>query len=271
MTHDDLADSLAGHLRGPGRMVWTDMQLGPAGSPRPDVYTLECSYRNPKPTAYEVKVSRSDFFADVTAGKYLKYRDYAEAVVFATPAGLVKPGEVPAGCGLMVYAGDWRALRRATRSACAPPQDVWMKLLIDGVGREGGHVRMETGRRWRAEQEAAKRFGQTLARAVTNAEYAPELVANAEREAAFILERARAAATRIRAEQQQDAPVLWSKLLEVLGLPGDASSHKVSAAVYDLREVQRGAVAVDRLLPELARMEKAVASLRGMVGSEGQG
>lgn len=34
MTHNELAEDLAQHLRGgTGRMVWTDTQLGPSGSP----------------------------------------------------------------------------------------------------------------------------------------------------------------------------------------------------------------------------------------------
>lgn len=34
--HNALAEDLAGYLTAPERMVWCDMQLGPAGSPRPD-------------------------------------------------------------------------------------------------------------------------------------------------------------------------------------------------------------------------------------------
>lgn len=39
--HDELAQSLAAHLRGDARMIWCDLQLGPSGSPRPDVYTID--------------------------------------------------------------------------------------------------------------------------------------------------------------------------------------------------------------------------------------
>ena len=63
--HDQLAEDLAAHLKAPDRMVWLNMQLGPRGSPRPDVYTIYKSYVRPQPTAYEVKISREDFRSDI--------------------------------------------------------------------------------------------------------------------------------------------------------------------------------------------------------------
>src|SRR5262245_7005098 len=95
LSHDALAESLADHVRGPERMVWCDMQLGPGGSPRPDVYAIYKSFVNPAPTAYECKVSTSDFRADVTSGKWKTYLPFASAVYFACEAGLFGKAEVP--------------------------------------------------------------------------------------------------------------------------------------------------------------------------------
>ena len=78
MKHDELADDLAAHLRADRRMVWTNIQLGPSGSPRPDVYAFFKSYVDPRPMAYECKVSLSDFRADVTAGKWQSYRKFSQ-------------------------------------------------------------------------------------------------------------------------------------------------------------------------------------------------
>ena len=81
--HNALAKDLADHLLGnPRRLAWLDIQLGPVHSPRPDVYTLDKSYVQPCPTAYEVKVSVQDFRSDVTSGKWQTYLNYAEAVYF---------------------------------------------------------------------------------------------------------------------------------------------------------------------------------------------
>jgi len=47
--HDDLQADLAAWLKDKSRMVWQDVQLGPAGSMRPDVYTLRKSFVRPWP------------------------------------------------------------------------------------------------------------------------------------------------------------------------------------------------------------------------------
>lgn len=86
MKHNDLMHALAANLRGNSdRMVWEDMQLGPSGSPRPDVYTIMKSYTSPLPTAYECKVSVADFRGDVVSGKWQAYLRFAGAVVFVSP------------------------------------------------------------------------------------------------------------------------------------------------------------------------------------------
>lgn len=100
--HDELARDLAASLSCEGRMVWTDIQLGPQGSPRPDVFRIDKSFAHPMAMAYECKISRSDFLADVTVGKWRSYLAYAYAVVFAVPDGLVSKSEVPDMCGLIV-------------------------------------------------------------------------------------------------------------------------------------------------------------------------
>lgn len=138
-THNSLADDLAGHLRErTGRVVWTDMQLGPAGSPRPDVYTLEPSFAKFCPMAYEVKVSVSDYRRDVTAGKWQTYLPFAAGVTFAVPAGLIDKAVLPEGCGLMVRGPEgWRTVKAPTlRAIQTLPHTAWIKLMIDGLGRE---------------------------------------------------------------------------------------------------------------------------------------
>lgn len=166
--HDALAADLAHHLRSDKRMVWTDMQLGPSGSPRPDVYTLERSYSRPMPTAYEVKISRSDLRSDTTSGKWMKYLEFAGAVIFAVPEGLCTPADIPAACGLIVRkANSWRHIRKATRTSCALPMNTCMKLLIDGVhrtvaAREPQPRKVET---WRDHEAVRRKFGDAVARA----------------------------------------------------------------------------------------------------------
>lgn len=201
--HDDLAQDLAAHLRSVSdRMVWTDMQLGPAGSPRPDVFTLTKSYVKPMPLAYECKISVADFRRDVTAGKWQSYLSYAAGVVFAAPGGLLGKCDVPDGCGLVVRGPDgWRTLKGPTLRVPRLPQDMLLKLLIDGVDRlrtVNPAARAQWASQQRALKEIGDRFGRTVATAIANAQALEETVKRrtdeARRAAKEIIEQAEAQA-----------------------------------------------------------------------------
>ncbi|HEX9768485.1 MAG TPA: MmcB family DNA repair protein [Kiloniellales bacterium] len=103
---------------------------------RPDVFALRAQISTTAlhPHAYEVKISRADFLADVRAGKWRHYRAIAEAVYFAVPDQLVDPREVPEGAGLIVRKRDhWRRVIRASgRSQWQPTDRFWLTLLIRG-------------------------------------------------------------------------------------------------------------------------------------------
>ena len=166
--HDDLAADLAQHLLSDKRMVWTDMQLGPSGSARPDVFTLERSYSRPLPTAYECKISRSDLRSDTTSGKWQKYLQFAGAVIFAVPEGLCTPADIPTGCGLIVRKNKvWRNVRKATLQQVSLPMDACMKLLIDGVQRtvERALPSPRKMQLWTEHEAVRKKFGDAVARA----------------------------------------------------------------------------------------------------------
>jgi len=120
LSHDALASSLATHLRaerGPRRrMTWENMtfncgeEISDAYSCRPDVFSIVPALDPAKtrPWTCEVKVSRSDFFNDVRAGKWQRYRRFSARIWFAAPIGMIKPGELPPGTGLWEYTGrDW--------------------------------------------------------------------------------------------------------------------------------------------------------------------
>lgn len=164
-THDALLDDLAGYLRGPDRMVWCDMQLGPSGSPRPDVFTLQKSYSAPRPAAFEVKISRSDFRSATTSGKWQSYLKFAGSVTFAVPDGLVTLADIPAGCGLIVRKDAvWRYARRPTIQAVTMPFSACMKLLIDGVDRVSAsqQPRPRTAELWREQKAVRQKFGEAV-------------------------------------------------------------------------------------------------------------
>lgn len=63
---------------------------------------------------YEIKVSRSDFLADVGSQKWRKYLAVCHQVYFAAPAGMLRKEEIPHGAGLIVL-GDkgWQVVKSA--------------------------------------------------------------------------------------------------------------------------------------------------------------
>jgi hypothetical protein len=240
-THDDLARDLALHVASPNRMVWTDMQLGPAGSPRPDVYAIDKSFAHPRAITYEVKVSVADFRADVTAGKWQGYLGFSSGVYFAAPSGLISKADVPRGCGLMVRGPDgWRALRAPTLLKVTLTESVCLKLLIDGRDRE---VRVEPRRErnhYGAIEKIAKRWGRDAARLLGDL----EAVRHEVREAQAEEKRIRAAIGDLNASAKRQANALtehWlDELCRVTNLPRTGFAEVV-ARVAELRRIALGA------------------------------
>lgn len=96
--HDELAADLmdARHMVGEIAIE----RLGIRGG-QLDVASLRLSWSDPRPTGYEIKISRADFQSDIRSGKWRKYLLGVERLYFCVPAGLVKKNEVPPECGLM--------------------------------------------------------------------------------------------------------------------------------------------------------------------------
>lgn len=141
LTHDQLQESLAAHLRGSTeRLVWTNTQLGPVGSPRPDVFTVNTSFSKPRTDAYEVKFSRADLLRDVTSGKWQSYRKFANCVWFAFEHGLVQTDLIPRECGIITHRdGAWRSARKPVAQVLDTlPREAWLKLVMTPA--KGGEV-----------------------------------------------------------------------------------------------------------------------------------
>lgn len=257
--HDQLALDLLGHLKTPDRMVWADIQLGPQGSPRPDVYAIEKSFARPNPTAYECKISVSDFRADITAGKWSSYLEYAHRIIFAVPAGLVTAADVPEMCGLIVrHENAWRLAKRPTINPRPIAQDALLKLLIDGVHREGPAVRAKKWNQWDATRRFAEKFGAEAARYIGDAASTHDKIAVAEIRAKQIVESAEASAKKIEADQLERAPALWRDLLLALELKPDATHWAVTRCIRELREAKEGSPEARALTQVVAQLSKIV-------------
>ncbi|WP_186276147.1 hypothetical protein [Burkholderia gladioli] len=271
-THNALAEDLAAHLRGASdRLVWTDMQLGPAGSPRPDVYSVPCSFARFQPVAYECKISVADFRRDVTAGKWTSYLRFAAGVIFAAPAGLLKKDDIPPGCGLIVRGPDgWRTLKGPTlKNMENLPRDAWVKLTIDGLPREIERAKRE-GRaaivsEWKLTHLLRTKLGDLVAEAVRDrlsAEHrlhdATEALKTAAKEAEderqLILSRSRERAQRD-ATQIDEAR---AALAQSLGLRADAGAMQISMACHEAARRLNADTEIQRLRHLIERMQMAL-------------
>lgn len=247
--HDDLAADLAAHLRGYARpaMIWTDMQLGPMGSARPDVYSIEPTYSRFVAAAYEVKISRADFLSDVTSGKALRYLEFAGSLVYATPKGMVRKDEIPDGCGLIERSDTgWRYAKKPKVNPVQNlPRDAWMKLLIDGVHRCQMIARDPQARQanpWKQEELARKMLGDELAKLMRDRQWARHSL---EQDIEQLRKEREATAEARNAERQRQIGAANAELANIraaiaieargLGLPDDASSYDVRQALQRLR------------------------------------
>lgn len=237
--HDDLAADLARHLKTPSRLVWEDMQIGPAGSHRPDVFTMEKSYSRPLPTVYECKISVSDFRADITSGKWQKYLDFAGSVTFAVPSGLVTRADIPNGCGFMTRGEDgWCTVKRATRQVSKFSVNNLLKLFIDGYGRELGQMEMTRKANWQAHAELKlrRKFGDEIGNVIRDLNQARNMIKYYEGQQETVRKRGEEAARRIRELQEGE----WADLRKVLGVAETAGLWEIQREIRNLRAARSG-------------------------------
>ena len=139
--HHDLAGRLAEWLRQQGRVTWENIELlvsreeGGRQSIRPDVFSLVATYDEKRinPCVHEVKVSRSDFLADISRPeKRAGYLKLAEVMYYAAPAGMIDAAEVPAECGLLVEVsvGEFKIVKRPKKHKVALTVHHFMNLIL---------------------------------------------------------------------------------------------------------------------------------------------
>lgn len=246
--HDELASDLANHLRNERRMTWCDIQLGPSGSVRPDVFAVNRSYSNPCPVSYECKVSISDFRSDVTSGKWQNYLSFSSGVYFACESGLIGKADVPPHCGLIVrHDNTWRAAKKAVLNPVVVPEEVWLKLLIDGIEREGPKYRARCWSESMALDGVSKKFGALVAKAIRDRLAVEFETEQSNRHAKRIIENAHEESKRIRGEAADAVGPMRAEICDVLGIPATTSPHGLKTAMVRLRDEQKNHPAVKAL------------------------
>lgn len=133
---------------------------------RMDMWVMPRSWSKPMCTAYEIKVSRSDFLRD---DKWPGYLDLCNYFYFVCPAGLIEPEELPEGVGLMWLSKTGTRLytkRKAAPRDVTIPESLWRYVLmcratIDGSEylRQGGLSEREWWEQWLEQKEIDREFG----------------------------------------------------------------------------------------------------------------
>lgn len=111
------------------------------GVRRCDLWTISAnSSAGFKARAYEVKISRADFRRD-NAIKQREARLFSDQFFYVTPAGLIKPEEVPDWAGLIEYSdGKFKTIVQAPyRDKDAPTWELVVSLI-----RNSGNVNRDT-------------------------------------------------------------------------------------------------------------------------------
>lgn len=83
---------------------------------RMDAWVMNRSWVHPCYTAYEVKVSRSDFLND---RKWRGYLPYCNEFFFVAPKGIIDPSELPPEAGLLVLLGGAEGKRLVCKKKAA--------------------------------------------------------------------------------------------------------------------------------------------------------
>lgn len=264
--HDELLRDLADHLAKPERMMWLDMQLGPSGSPRPDIFTIAKSYTKPKPLAYEVKVSVPDFRSDVTAGKWQQYLKFASGVIFCVPKGLITKADIPPTCGLMVRSEkSWRTIRGPTLNPVSIEFHAMQKLLINGFEREYRLRRKEWQGRHHTTKSLQKQLGDDICDALRDLDAVRDSIARLKAKEKLQRETFEATVKKerdtIRANAERELDGLHRHrrdLCECLGIPPDSHRYQIIGAITQLSEK----LSSDEMLENAGRLiERAEQSL----------
>lgn len=151
--HHELGSRLAAYLREQGRITWENIEFknliterNPQtdGLPetysywkcvRPDVFSMAPSLdlKRADPRVHEVKVSRADYFSDLAKPeKRSAYASISRALYFVTPAGLIKPEELPPGAGLMqeTTEGEFEMVKRAKKTDVELQPHHFLNLIL---------------------------------------------------------------------------------------------------------------------------------------------
>lgn len=270
-THDELQHDLANHLRNKGDiMVWENMQIGPSGSPRPDVYAIGKTFTRFCPITYEIKISVSDFRSDITSGKWQSYLDFSSAVFFATPAGMITKADIPNGCGLIQRSeSGWRVAKAPKLERMQSLKtDHWLKLLMGGIDREVKRNKYDPTRghnRYEVEASVRKKFGEDVAKLISlalNSKRTLELAISEMQKQAEEIKSGTSRELKDAIQQAKNNEMLFRRefpfLIESLGINENAMDWQITQAIRNVGEKFSRDAEIKRLRSALETIQNAL-------------
>ncbi len=138
------------------------------------------------------------------------------------------------------HENTWRMAKSATVNPRLIDQEALIKLLIDGVHREGPIQRAKKWNDWDVTAKFARKFGAQAARYVSDAAEIHRRIEQAEHTAQHIRERAEEDAKVFRERAESEAPAKWLELISILGLEADASRWDIERELRELRTAKEG-------------------------------
>lgn len=96
---------------------------------RVDAWAMNRSWAHPAATAYEIKVTRSDFLSD---NKWHGYLPLCNQFYFVSPPNMIDVSELPPEAGLMTVAGTSRLItkKKAPHRSIQLPEELYRYILM---------------------------------------------------------------------------------------------------------------------------------------------
>jgi len=145
-----------------------------SGCVRMDAWVMKKSWASPGVTAYEIKITRSDFLNDI---KWSSYLSYCNELYFICPPKLIAVTEVPENVGLMYVSSTGTRIytkKKAVYRDVEVPEDLYRYLLMwrTIVTREHAHDKLskrEYWQNWLEQRTVDKYLGYEVSKALREA------------------------------------------------------------------------------------------------------
>lgn len=149
-------------------VYYTEVSID-GGRRRMDAWAMKKSWTNPLVTAYEIKVSRSDFLND---HKMQDYMDYCNEIYVVAPKGVLEIDELPEGFGYLEVSVNGKKLftrKKAKYRSCTLSEDFLRSILFSKA--EDFYSRLETPERALARRLGTYKGFENIAKDETELQY----------------------------------------------------------------------------------------------------